>query len=258
MNSVVFVNGFFAEDLGIGDGGAFFEPEPIAFERADQRFHMGVLFRTVKADPFAGDAAGSERILVESAGGLASIIHAKGEVHPANPIGEFLLERLVKSPEPFDSTTAEVGVPADDPAGKHIHHHDEEHLRAVGKHELSHVGRPELIDACRRNPGRYRPVYAFLNPGTEESIGSHDMGNAFSSYPHSALFPNERSHPSNPPRWMVLLYQVYHSHKRFILRYRCSLPFFARNSIHPGVQRLVRYREYLSLSTKRETRFHQV
>ena len=106
MGGIVFLNSFFTEGIGFGESGAFFEPEPVPFEGTDERFHMGVLFRAVEADPLTGNTAGGEGILVEPAGGLTAVIHAEGEVMPADPIGELCLERLVECAEPFDSATA--------------------------------------------------------------------------------------------------------------------------------------------------------
>jgi hypothetical protein len=218
---------------------------------------MGVLFWAVEADPLTGNTAGGEGILVELAGGLTAVIHAKGEVMPADPIGELCLERLVECAEPFDGTTAEACMPADDPAGEHIHNHHEEYLRTITKHKQSHVGCPELIDACGGYPWCGCPVHTFLYPGTEKGMGAHDTGDAFSPHRHAALFSNERPNTSNPPGRVALFDCVNHGHEVFILHSCFTVPFFDHNSIHPGMKRLVWYREYLPLSAKGETRFHQ-
>ena len=122
------------------------EPEPVLFKCTDERLDVAVLFGGIEANPLTQNATSGEGILIESARRLASVVHAEDEIMTADTIVEFGVQSHIERLKPFDGSTPEICMPADDAPGEDVHHYDEEHLLACGELERSHVGCPELID----------------------------------------------------------------------------------------------------------------
>ena len=258
MIGVVIRDGGRAKQASIINGFALMKPEPVLFKCPDERLDVTVLFGGIEANPLTQNAARGEGIEIEPAGGLASVVHAEDEIMTADTIGEFGVQHQVERLKPFDGSTPEICMPADDAPGEDVHDYDEEHLLADGELKGSHIGCPELIDPRGSHAGNGTLMNAFLDPRTKQVVGTHDTGGSFPAYGNTVLFPDECSDAPDTPRRMLCLHHMNGVNKVVLVGTRRTQ---VRNGFRHGtacMEGLMGYSKNLRLVSVRDTCIHHM